>query len=132
MRLTAKYKLLFPLLLLFLLAGCGRNDALSIEGRSWTLTDIVSANGESEDSPALSCAAQDGSLTVFSEKGSVYEGTYALSDRDGDSSIYTVTLDGVSGTAVVGLTEYADGSSEETLILSFPERALFFRASGEK
>lgn len=129
---TAKYKLLFPLLLLFLLAGCGKSDALSIEGRDWTLTEIVSANGESEDSPALSCAARNGSLIVSSADGSRFEGTYALSDRDSGSSIYTVTLDGVSGTAVVSLTTYADGKSEETLILSFPERALYFCASSEK
>lgn len=129
---TAKYKFLFPLLLLFLLVGCGKSEALSIEGRDWTLTEIVSANGENEDSPALSCAARNGSLIVSSADGSRFEGTYALSDRDSGSSIYTVTLDGVSGNAVVSLTTYADGKSEETLILSFPDQALYFCANTEK
>ena len=59
-------------------------------------------------------------------------GAYILTQRDANNVLYDLTLDGETGTALVGVTGYTDGtggkSSEYTLILSLPERTVYFRA----
>ena len=78
------------------------------------------------------CAAQDGTLTVTDSDGSTQSGTYTLTQRDANDVLYDLTLDSETGTALVGVTEYTDAaggqSSEYTLILSLPERTVYFRA----
>ena len=78
------------------------------------------------------CAAQDGTLTLTDSDGSTQSGTYTLTQRDANNVLYDLTLDGETGTALVGVTEYTDAagekSSEYTLILSLPERTVYFRA----
>ena len=82
--------------------------------------------------PALTCSAQDGSLTVTDSDGSTQSGTYTLTQHDANDVLYDLTLDSETGTALVGVTEYTDAagekSSEYTLILSLPERTVYFRA----
>ena len=130
---TGKIKVLLPLLLIFLLIGCGKtNDGLTIEGHDWTMTSAIDGAGQPLDLPALTCAAQDGSLTVIDTDGSAQSGTYTLTQRDANDVLYDLTLDSETGTALVGVTEYTDAaggqSSEYTLILSLPERTVYFRA----
>ena len=88
--------------------------------------------GQPLDLPALTCAAQDGTLTVTDSDGSTQSGTYTLTQRDANDVLYDLTLDSETGTALVGVTEYTDAaggkSSEYTLILSLPERTVYFRA----
>ena len=78
------------------------------------------------------CAAQDGTLTLTDSDGSTQSGTYTLTQHDANDILYDLTLDSETGTALVGVTEYTDAaggkSSEYTLILSLPERTVYFRA----
>ena len=134
---TGKYKILLPLLLIFLLTGCGKtNDALTIEGHDWTYANAIDSAGQPLDLPALTCTAQDGALTLTDSDSSTQTGAYTLTQRDANDVLYDLTLDGETGTALVGTTEYTDAaggkSSEYTLILSLPERTVYFHAGMEE
>lgn len=134
---TDKWKISLSLLLIALLVGCGikTDDGLHIEKHDWTSTQAIDSAGQPIDLPALSCTAQDGALSVMGADGNTQSGTYSLAQRDTNSALYDLSLDGESGKAVVSITEYTDAagekSSEYTLILSLPERAIYFRADIE-
>jgi hypothetical protein len=131
---TGKIKVLLSLLLIALLVGCGikTDDGLHIEKHDWTSTQAIDSAGQPLALPALTCAAQNGALTITDADGNEQSGTYSLVQRDTNSVLYDLSLDGESGTAVVSTTEYVDADgkkeSEYTLILSLPERTVYFRA----
>lgn len=64
-------------------------------------------------------SASDGKLQISDETNSKsFVGTYSLQSRQVNTLIYKITVDGTVGTAVLSTVTYANGSSEETLILS--------------
>ena len=136
---TGKIKVLLLLLLIVLLAGCGSktDDGLHIENHDWTSTQVIDSAGQPLDLPALTCTAQDGSLSVTDADGNAQQsGTYSLVQREANGVLYDLSLYGENGTAVVSTTEYTDFSGgkerEYTLILSLPEQTLYFRADWSK
>ncbi len=135
---TGKIKVLLSLLLIVLLVGCGikTDDGLHIEKHDWTSTQAIDSAGQPLALPALTCAAQNGALTITDADGNEQSGTYSLVQRDANGVLYDLLLYGENGTAVVSTTEYTDFSGgkerEYTLILSLPEQTLYFRADWSK
>lgn len=131
-----KIGLLFALVLL--LAGCA-GGAPTMEDYTWRMTTVNSmedgqalARGEggtpdSVQEIVLLCSAQDGALTLTDEtNGETCTGTYRLSERGRESTLYEISLDGEEGIAVVSVTKYQDDSEKPTMILSTSDVAITF------
>ncbi len=129
--------------LVAVLCGCGRNEILTIEDHSWNFTVLQDSSGEiiacspntqevyeSAIVADFTLEAANGTLTL-SDTASVesYDLEYTLESEAPDSTIYTVsdTLTGQAlGSATIGITEYDDGGSEYTLIISMNGYSVYF------
>ena len=130
--------------LLFALAGCHSSSGPEIESGDWKMTTVQSMaeqgqavaygpQGSGTLSGAveveLDCQAENGVLTLTDHThGTTYTGTYRAMDVSQKSVIYQITLGDVEGTAVVSVTQYADQTQRDTLILSVEDYALNFFA----
>ena len=78
----------------------------------------------------LLCVADGSAFHVRNgETNETWSLNYTLSDRKADSVFYTLHLEGTdkSGIGSIGITEYANGDSEYTLILTIDGHSLTFR-----
>ena len=133
-------KLLPVLLMLVLLAGCGRGTR--IDGGTWEFSVALTEGGNyaayapervdaddglfaDAEAVEMTLQADDGEI-LLSVGGDTYHGTYSEADMTGDARIYAVTVGDVSGTAAVSETEYYGKASEETLVISIGGYSLYF------
>ncbi len=130
---TDKWKISLSLLLIALLVGCGikTDDGLHIENHDWTSTQAIDSAGQPLDLPALTCAAQNGALTITDADGNEQSGTYSLRSAI-QTAFFMISRSMVRAAAVVSTTEYvdADGKRKANIrsSLSLPERTVYFRA----
>lgn len=138
--------ILLAVIMIFSFTACGQNGN-KIDECTWNLATVQSTENNGAivaydpnvalagDSYAnataveTSLSAEDSKLTIKDKTNSkTYEGTYSITDSNSQSTIYKVTIDGKEGTAVLSNTEYADGASVATLILSVDDYAFNFQA----
>ncbi len=128
--------------LLWLLAGCA--SVPEIEDYTWTMTSVQNAaesgrvvasgvrvSGTPETAPQIEllCRAGDGSITLDDVTNrQQYVGTYTRIETSPRAFIYKVGFGEEEGMAVAAMTDYADGSSKPTLILSLAGYAIHFFA----
>ena len=129
--------------LIFALSACGAGTP-KIEEYEWTMRYIM--HGEEnqlivdavaeEDSAhpeaqiiEMTLVAKDGKITVTDATNEItYEGAYTVEAKTPDGTNYAVTIDGISGYAIVAMTTYADGTEEPTLPINLGEYSLYFYA----
>lgn len=138
---------LISLMILAVISGCSKKDTrdFDIENHTWTFSNMVdSANGtivacgenERENYPDakvldLSCVAKTNVLAIREvESGSGKEISYSGIGKDTNSMTYKLILDkgdeSVEGMAVSGITEYAKGKYQHTLVIDLDGYALYF------
>lgn len=125
---------------------CACNDkVVSITGHSWAFNNIQSGetgeiiycSAENQDIfpnakvADVSCKVSDRQIVIKNnisgeEWKFAYEEYKTISHKD---ALYIIRLTGgtVQGRASVGITEYADGSSEYTLIITFNNVNIYFK-----
>lgn len=135
--------LLASVLMIAILCGCDADTAaLTIEDHEWTFTvmqdgsgDIIACSADkqeqnkdaiiaeftvetNDDTLILSDAATDESFNF----------EYTLEIENSDSTIYSIsnTDNDAHGMATVGITDYDDGGSEYTLIISLSGYSIYF------
>lgn len=137
--------ILLAVIMIFSFTACGQNGN-KIDKYTWNLATVqsVEENGAiiaydpnvalAGDSYAnataieISLSAENGKLIMKDKTNNkTYEGTYSVTDNNAQSIIYKITVDGKEGTAILSDTEYADGTSVATLILSVNDYALNFQ-----
>lgn len=127
--------------LLFALTGCRNSTSVYIDGYEW----VVSTIQDSEDGTVIACSkekktaydsaaeielictAQNG-IFKFTDmtNGTTYEGMYKQTENYKETTIYEITLNKESGSAVSSLTVYHDKAKTPTLIVSVAEYVLTF------
>ena len=138
--------LLFAVLFLFCLTSCNR-EALTIEDHEWKMRtvmnngtnvyqnndNLVVAVGKADDIHPdanivnLILVAKDGIITVKDlTNKKIYTGSYEVQNKTPKGTDYEIKIDGISGNATVGNTEYNDGSVEPTLPISIGDYTLYF------
>ena len=119
--------------------GCSAD--CRIEGHSWKFTLLQNNSGtvikcsQSESSlypdavAAEISVATDGGVLTITEDGAATEYEYSVYERSAGGTIYTLVRDGQScGLASVGITSYADGTGECTLIVTVDGNSCYFIA----
>lgn len=118
---------------LLLLSGCGQKQELQIENHPWQITSIILTEEDGtarsvEENPDLVCTAHDGVLTLENRtSGKAWEGTYAFLEAQGGTVIYTLSLAGEEGRAIVSETVEQDRDAVPTLVLGLEHGALYFQ-----
>lgn len=140
----------FIIAIISCLAGCSK-ETFKIENQDWQLTLIQSNEDGSVIGCApkhyemhkeieniivvnLSCSAVDGQLTVADDTNHVtYTGTYSLSESEPECTIYKITMDKKTGTAVASFTAYTDQdgnkSKTPTLVMTIGDYSLTFQVN---
>ena len=127
------------LLLLWVCFGCHDKNPLPIENYKWEMTTIQSS--EFNENPivynptvamdfnynrvqgckpmAMTCHASDGKIVIFDKTdNTIYNGTYTLTEKKSNSTIYEISFAQKTGTAVTSMKTYSDGTKTPTLIIS--------------
>ena len=127
------------LLVSCVLFGC--SESKNIEGHSWKFTLVQDNDGKvikcseelSEVYPDVQIAdisvlAENGKLIISENEQSIVYG-YSVYERSAGTTIYSLEMDGKScGLASVGITSYADGNREFTLIVTVEDCSVYFVA----
>lgn len=134
--------LLVSVLMLTALCGCNKKSEFALDGHTWSFTvmqdeggGIIACSPETQElNPGAVAAdftaeATEDTLTLADDAaGESYDLTYELISEDTESAVYSV-IDAESkseGLATVAVTEYEDGSSEYTLIVTLNGLSVYF------
>ena len=134
---------LYALCAILLFTGC-TGEKITAENHDWEfsllqnaqtveVTACSNAYAEIYENAAvveLLCEADGNAFHLRNgETNETWSLNYTLSDRKADSVFYTLHLEGTdkSGIGSIGITEYANGDSEYTLILTIDGHSLTFR-----
>lgn len=76
----------------------------------------------------MTCSSKNGVLSILDETNNkTYNGSYKIASNSKQSTIYEIVLSDKSGTAVVSVTNYQDGTVISTMILSVGDYAINFK-----
>lgn len=118
---------------LILLSGCGQKQELDMEHHAWQATSILLTKEDGTVSEIdrdldLACTAHGGMLTLENRSlGESWEGTYTLLENKSGTAIYTLSLAGEEGHAIVSETTYQDRDAVPTLVLNLEQVVLYFQ-----
>ena len=138
---------ILSVLLFVSLVGCNNTAKVPIENYDWSMATIQSTenNGAfivydpdividpeytySHCAPMkMTCEAKDGKITISDKTNNkTYEGTYKVTDKSPESTIYEITIGEKEGTAVTAMTKYPNGTGMATLIISVDGYSLNFQ-----
>ncbi|MBQ8209168.1 MAG: hypothetical protein IJZ35_01100 [Clostridia bacterium] len=123
------------------LCGCSAENEFTAENHSWKFAyvqsgesgDILYASEESqsvydgEKVIDLSCTAENGIITITNDStGEAWKIAYTVNNTLGESTVYDITYNGISGNAAVGKTTYLDESFEYTFVIVIDGYSLCF------
>lgn len=121
--------------------ACNTENEFHSEDVTWKFSHIQSnTDGEivycSEENASqysnaklldLSCTIKKGIITITENTTSQsWDIAYSINNSLGESIIYDVSIDSISGNAAAGKTTYSDGSFEYTFIISLNGYSLYF------
>ncbi len=130
------------------LTSCGikGKETLRIEFFEWKMRAVMSNDAELADDAAIIVAvgepdelypdakvvditltANHGEITlVDATNNKTYSGTYEIKEETSKEILYDITLDGITGYAVLSLTGYYDGTQIHTLPINLGEYSVYF------